>query len=229
MLCTLLNSHPDILCHHELFNPRGIFYALDRRDGSIDLGTVADRDRDPLSFLETIWRFPDDASCIGFKMTRGQDAAVMAQLLSDVGIAKIVLRRANRVRTFVSELVAQTTDRWECYDADDLPPTIDTLRVEVEQLHAHARLNAEFYDYVSDHLRTSGQAFLEVMYERLLVSAEQRRLLQFLGVTATDELLAPRSVKQNHRELHELISNFAEVERALRHSEYLEELRDRCT
>ena len=38
MLCTLLGSHEDVLCHHELFNPRGVFYALELRDGSFDLG-----------------------------------------------------------------------------------------------------------------------------------------------------------------------------------------------
>ena len=28
MLCTLLGSHRDVLCHHELFNPDGAYYAL---------------------------------------------------------------------------------------------------------------------------------------------------------------------------------------------------------
>ena len=37
MLCTLLDSHPAILCHHELFNPRGIFYALGLRGAGFAL------------------------------------------------------------------------------------------------------------------------------------------------------------------------------------------------
>ena len=44
-LCTLLNSHPEILCHHEVYNPSAIFYALEYRGGSLDLGTIDDRDR----------------------------------------------------------------------------------------------------------------------------------------------------------------------------------------
>ena len=51
MLCTLLGSHRDVLCHHELFNPDGAFYALELRDGSFDLGGIGERDRDPLAFL----------------------------------------------------------------------------------------------------------------------------------------------------------------------------------
>ena len=41
MLCTLLGSHEDVLCHHELFNPRGVYYALELRDGTFDLGGIA--------------------------------------------------------------------------------------------------------------------------------------------------------------------------------------------
>ena len=55
LLCTLLNSHPEVLCHHEVFNPRGIFYALTHRDGSFSVGSVAERQRDPLGFLERLW------------------------------------------------------------------------------------------------------------------------------------------------------------------------------
>ena len=51
-LCTLLNSHPEILCHHEVYNPSAIFYALDLRDGTIELGTRDERDWRPLEFLE---------------------------------------------------------------------------------------------------------------------------------------------------------------------------------
>ena len=40
MLCTLLGSHPDVLCHHELFNPTGVYYALELRDTPFDLGTI---------------------------------------------------------------------------------------------------------------------------------------------------------------------------------------------
>jgi len=58
LLCGLLNAHPDILCHHGLFNPGGVHWARDRR-GS---GGVADRDRDPVAFLDSVWASGGDAS-----------------------------------------------------------------------------------------------------------------------------------------------------------------------
>ena len=36
-LCSLLNSHPEILCHHELFHPKGIYLAYGYKDGRLDL------------------------------------------------------------------------------------------------------------------------------------------------------------------------------------------------
>lgn len=50
LLCTLLHSHSEILCHHEVFNPSGIYYALEYRDGSLNLGTIDEREQAPLSF-----------------------------------------------------------------------------------------------------------------------------------------------------------------------------------
>lgn len=40
MLCAILDWHPAVLCHHELFNPTGIYYALPLRDGDFSLGTL---------------------------------------------------------------------------------------------------------------------------------------------------------------------------------------------
>jgi hypothetical protein len=48
LLCTLVGSHADVLCHHELFNPGGIYYALPLRNGGFSLGTIEERDADPL-------------------------------------------------------------------------------------------------------------------------------------------------------------------------------------
>ena len=92
LLCTLLNSHQEILCHHEIFNPSGIFYVLDHRDGSLDLGTLEDRDRRPLEFLDRLWRHDLDFPCVGFKMTRGQDERVLEAVLADRQVCKVLLR-----------------------------------------------------------------------------------------------------------------------------------------
>src|SRR5438105_14018860 len=87
MLCAMLGSHPSILCHHEIFNPKGVRLALALRDTGFTLGTVTEREQDPLEFLERIWRNPCDKHCIGFKLTHRQNELVYRKLLSDNSIA----------------------------------------------------------------------------------------------------------------------------------------------
>ena len=67
LLCTLLNSHPEILCHHEVFNPQGIFLALSHRDQVQQFGDMTDRDQEPLAFLESVWDSGANHRCVGFK------------------------------------------------------------------------------------------------------------------------------------------------------------------
>ena len=226
LLCTLLNSHPEVLCHHELFNPEGIFYALDYRDGSLDLGSMAERDRESFGFLQRVWVNNQGASCVGFKMTRGQNDAVMRGLIEDSGVLKIVLYRKNRIKTFVSEQVARQTDQWEAYAGDELVTDVPKLRVDVESLKAHADLNGRFYDEIRRALQTKQQPCIEMFYENIFSGSEHSRVLEFLGVEASQVSLVHSSVKQNDSDLRSRIENFHELELALEGSDYLAELYD---
>ena len=226
LLCTLLNSHPEVLCHHELFNPNGIFYALEYRDGSLDLASMQERDREPFSFLQRVWEHPQGASCVGFKMTRGQDATVMQGLIEDSGVLKILLTRRNRLKTFVSEQIARQTDRWDVYAGDSLATSTSTLHVDVESFKAHCELNERFYQDIRHALQAGQQPWIETAYEEILAAPEHVRLLEFLGVETTDARLAQSSIKQSDSDLRTHIENFRELELAFQGSEYLAELYD---
>ena len=225
-MCTLLNSHPEVLCHHELFNPDGIFYALDYRDGSLHFGSEGERDRAPFEFLQRVWENTEGASCVGFKMTRGQNDTVMRDLIEDSGVLKVVLYRKNRLKTFVSELIARQMDQWEVYAEDELAVETPKLHVDVESLKAHCDLNERFYDGIQQLLQTKQQPFIEMVYENIFTRSEHIRLLEFLGVAATQVRLAHSSIKQNDSDLRSLIENFQELELNLEGSEYLAELHD---
>src|SRR5262249_13206039 len=145
MLCSMLNSHPHILCHHELFNPEGIHLALDHRNGEIAVGSLQDRDRDPGGFLERIWAHCCGAHAIGFKVNRGQSENVFRRLLTDPAIRKIVLIRRNRVETFLSETIAQDTGRWESYEFSARSTAVARATVEKHRLFDHVATNAAYY------------------------------------------------------------------------------------
>jgi hypothetical protein len=215
LLCTLLNSHPDIVCHHEVFNPQGIFYALEYRDAPPDLGTREDRDREPLEFLAHLWREDWGVPHVGFKMTRGQDERILTAVLEDRDIRKIVLRRANPLRTYVSELISRETGKWEAYRPTELPVNRPRVRVNLEEFRSHVDANNAFYRRLEDVLERSGQVWHAASYECLFSRREHQRQLVFLGVNRSLLPLAPRSIRQNPESLRDLVSNYRELESAL--------------
>jgi hypothetical protein len=229
MLCTLLGSHPDVLCHHELFNPDGPYYALDLRDDSFHLGDAAERDRDPLAFLDRAWSADLGHSHVGFKMTHRQNEVVLDAVLGDASVRKIVLRRGNRIRTYVSRLISEETNQWEVDSEADLVRDQPRVHVDVEALRRSIDENERYYDDVEGLLRATAQRYLGVSYERLVEGGERTRLLEYLGLPEPDRAataLSVRSVRQNPAPLRELVVNFAELERALAGTELAAELEE---
>jgi hypothetical protein len=225
LLCTLLNSHPEILCHHELFNPRGIFYALDFRNGSLDFGSLRERDADPFGFLNRVWQVSNDCRCVGFKMTRDQAAQVLGKVLNDSTVKKIIVRRRNRLKTLVSELIAEATDRWELYNLEK-KTTLPKVLVDVDQLITHAAQNKTFYDRIFGTLKSSNQSNITLEYETLFSESQQKKTLTYLGVESVDFRLTPLSVKQTPKDLRMVLSNFSELDRKLSGTEFHRELHD---
>jgi hypothetical protein len=229
MLCTLLGSHPEILCHHEVFNPDGAFYALELRDGSFDLGGIEQRNRDPLAFLERVWSADLGHSHVGFKMTHRQNETVLDTVLRDADVRKIVLRRQNRVRTFVSQRISEETGQWEVYREADLVSQRPRVHVDVGALRKSIAENEGYYGEVERLLEATGQLFVRVSYERLVVErdVECTRVLEFLGLPEADRAAATlriRGVRQNPASLRELITNYAELEHALAGTRLAEDL-----
>jgi len=213
LLCTLIDSHPDALCHHELFNPRGVFTALDLRDTATPLHDIAARERDPVAYLARVWRDARGHACVGFKMTPEQHPDILRTVLEDSRTAKIVLRRNNPLRALVSERIAEITGRWEAYAGEtDLAPH-PRIHVERDELDRHVRQVDAFYGSLTDAMRRSGQHWLELRYESLFDAEEQQRLCAFLGLSP--RALQARSVRQNPEPLECLLDNADALRRSL--------------
>lgn len=227
LLCTLLNSHPEILCHHEIFNPRGVRYAVTHRDGTFDLGSVEERQRDPLSFLDRVWGARCGHQCVGFKMTPAQEEQILQHVLARQSIKKIVLRRRNRIKTYVSVQISQRLDEWEVYDHGQLTRERPKIRVEVAQLREHIKSNERFYQQIGESLMRWPNSLIEVEYEALMTQELHRRLLDFLAVTPADSKLNASSIKQNSANLEDLVSNFTELADALKGTDLEKELHSR--
>jgi LPS sulfotransferase NodH len=222
-LCTLLDSHPEILCHHEIFNPEGVHFAQSRRDGELDFGTLEDRDRNPLQVLDLVWRESLGHRVVGFKINRGQESRVLRRVLEDRDVLKIVIRRMNCIRTFVSEQIAEITGRWESNPGSEVSRELISIQVDPAELRQHVLLNQRYYHEIYRSLAALGQTALEVCYEDLGCRRVHRRALAFLGATPSVQLQTGTR-KQSIAELHELIANFDDLERALRGSDLEKDL-----
>ena len=228
LLCTLLDSHPEILCHHEVYNPRGIFVALAHRDHAeiFGLGTLEERDRAPLEFLEKIWKTGASYHCVGFKWTRRQNEEVLSALVADSAVRKIVLRRRNRLKTFVSEKIAEQIDEWEVYSTAALRQPRPKIVFDAAEFEAHTETNERLYERLESLLVRHGQPFCTTHYEELFEPDEQRRLLEFLQVDDPATPLRAAAIKQNPTDLRDLIANYDDCCAYAREKGFEEELKD---
>lgn len=223
-LCTLLNSHPDILCHHEIFNPKEVFYALPLRNTSFHLATVAERDQHPLEFLSRVWEQSRGNACVGFKMTHRQNLIVFNTILADPHIEKIVLKRKNRIKTHVSKLIAEHRGIWEYYGEFTLPKHPTRICIDLDRLHQDIEFNNNYYAEIETRLHQTHQASCVVTYEDLDQKNTQERILSFLGLPY--QQLHGSSRKQNPDDLRLIVENFDRLTQQLQGTELLKELQD---
>jgi LPS sulfotransferase NodH len=225
-LCSLLDSHPEILCHHELFNPKKIIYSVSWHGRETGLGTPAERDADPLGFLGRLWSLEVPEQIVGFKWNLGQEPRIFDAVAADRDVRKLLLVRGNRLRTYVSEAIAQTLGQWESYPWSKFRRNALQIEVDPEALRRHVERNERHYETIRSRVRGSGQPLLELTYEKLAEVGEQSRALEFLGAAPTATGLTGATERQNPAPLDRLISNFDDLAAALRGSDLERDVRE---
>ncbi len=225
MLSSLLNSHTAVLCHHELYNPNGIFYALPLRGTDFQLAAnTQQRDQAPLAMLSRVWANHLGHDCVGFKMTHRQNQAVFHFVLNDTRVKKIVLKRRNEVKTHVSKLIAEQSGVWEDYGVntnstttnsvttsrreEELTPAnnAEKVTVNMDLLQQDVAFNRAFYQQLSQQLSASKQTYLEVHYECLVERETHKEILDYLQLPY--QALTTPSRKQNPTDVSQKISNY---------------------
>jgi LPS sulfotransferase NodH len=147
--------------------------------------------------------------------------------LNDQEVKKIVLRRNNHVKTFVSKLISEETGQWEAYSESELIKARPKVTVDWPALREFIAFNDAYYGEIESALESSHQTFLRVTYENLFSDEERLMILKFLGVTPDAYVQRVESIKQNSSDLRNLVANFAELEAMLQGSGLEAELR--CT
>lgn len=239
LLCGMLNKHPEILCHHEIFNPQKIYYSkdfhqlyggnqeLDRQDlisGKVGLSSKLNRNLEPEKFILKIWQHNFDFPTVGFNLFPSHIPNAAMSLVKDKEVRKILLRRRNKVKCYVSRAIARKTGRWDSYKKSASTKKTNPVQVKVNPNHllSWSRRYDRYFETMSQSLTESGQSFLELTYEDLVGSqgdTVKANLLNFIGVAPQIEYLQPPLKKQNSDQLTDLIINFAELKNQLLGSE----------
>ncbi|MCA1778443.1 MAG: hypothetical protein LC637_03385 [Xanthomonadaceae bacterium] len=222
MLCGLLNTHSDCVCHHELFNPKGVRLALHLRNPEPNLAGLPDRQAKPLAFMQAVMERWPGLHATGMKMTGIQDRHAFAHILATVTMRKILLKRCNTLRELVSHKIAEQLNQWEVYDGDMLVHHRPRVTVEVDELERRARVNQQHYQSIVKRLQADRQEYLEVSYERLLGNDRHTTIagvLDFLELSPSDDLELV-SVRQNPQPLNELLENYDQLRHRLSDTVY---------
>lgn len=242
-LCTMLNNHPDILCHQELFNPGRIFYARDFHTllnggseegatpwedliyGKGDFSTKGQRDLDPEKFLMRIWQHSYDYRAVGFNLFPTHVPNMAPSLWQDEEVKKILLIRKNKVKSYVSRAIARKTNVWADYSNKSSKPEKTkqpTVKVNVQNLISWSRKYDEYFQYLRCELDRLGQPFFEVTYEELVGESSdyvKERMLDFIGIPPKVDTLQPLNKRQSSKKLSALVSNYDELEKGLKGTE----------
>jgi LPS sulfotransferase NodH len=213
MLQTALQQHPQLQCHGELFNPK---QTPDKRRWA--RGTL------PAVYVQRLLtEAPEGIRRVGF-IGHYQQVRRDTRILPALRQAKphvIILYRKNMLAQYVSHVIARRTRRWTTTAP---APTTQKVIVTPAGAFGYFRENRR---WIEDDKRAWRQyPQLVVTYEDLLQHWDDvmQRIFAFLEVPP--QPVAPVTCRQEHRRLSEIITNYADLSRALRRTEFARFLKE---
>jgi LPS sulfotransferase NodH len=221
-LHTLLNSHPAVVCHGELFNRKAIYSALrpwPEISTAGKLATLLARNAAPRRFLDDhilqsrkAW---PEANAIGFKLFPYHSRRILRYVCTSQTYEVIYLKRNNRVLQYASDRIARRTNAWTSTAPGSQGGETEKVDFSMRDFSRYVARLDRYDTVVSSAL--GDKPFLEIVYEDMdrSLSAIQERL----GIEALNALRSPVQ-KQNPDNWVERFSNPDRVLEALSSTEW---------
>lgn len=212
----LLDSHPLITCHGELFGENLSTLAAPGSEDHQRL--LAERERDPVGFAMHRAFAPTGAAAVGFKilyqqlLTRWPGLLDALRRAQDVRVIHLV--RRNGIKRFMSEYFVGTVTGKNVYFQDEPLPRIEPVIVPatilLDRLCEERRQSARIRELFAGH------RCHEIAYEDSLDDngPALRAVQEFLGVPPAGLTAPIRKILPD--DLRQLIANFDEVAAAVR-------------
>jgi len=209
-LTSLLNLSPNLICHYELFHKRNIYYGFGDKampDPSSSDISLKNRDRDPLFFLDDVRNRSLSYDCIGFNLFPGHSEKILDYSLKETFMKKVVLRRKDVLKNFISYKIAQKTGVWNSRKQKE---HVDKKIIfDKKEFIDHVVANEAFYRSVESFLEVGKHEYFTLYYEQLLESDKCfYDLLEYLGASSDIQHNREKFKKQNPEPLSLLVENF---------------------
>lgn len=209
LLCTMLDAHPEILCHHEIFNPHLLGYARSLNQTDFSIGTMEERQENPIEIYNRIWENHLGFDCVGFKLCWRQHEEIFYHVLKDKTVKKVILKRQDQFRSFVSLLMARKTGEWVVYNDETINHQPTKVFVNPAEFQEFIAFNQAYHSEMEELLETSNQDWFDLAYEEMFEFMTLKKLSNFLEVSPHFvEKMRPGTKKINGVEIEDLVENF---------------------
>ncbi|MCU0525786.1 MAG: sulfotransferase [Elainella sp. Prado103] len=230
LLTSYLQSHPDILCHGEIYAPSHVNdllgrYSIRNRPGTgLDQALLHYRNTHPYHFLYKIAWDTQGRKVAGFKLKHDElvqprMARVRHIVQEDQDIKIIHLRRQNSLARYLSWYVVNhvtgVTMRLEGQEIPVVKP------VRLQPLECLANFEETDRQYSFFQKLFTGHPIYEVSYEELVSQRSQTILAEiqaFLGIS--QQVMTTRMLKLSSDNLNEAIENFDELKDFFKGTKY---------
>jgi hypothetical protein len=213
-----LNNHSQILCHYELFHPRGPFFGF--ADKGIDSAAfekkwdVRRRDQEPFVFLADLLETHQGEEALGYNIFPGHNQAILKGSLLDVHQKKIILRRKDLLKSYISGRLANKTGVWVCENERDLDNMKDAkVHFLRDEFLSYLLRIFNYYNYLETVLGVTRQNFLTVYYEDVMQDRDAtfNKIFTFLNVRQETLDKKSKFIKQSPDDLELLVDNYQDM------------------
>ena len=177
-----LNSHDQVFCDNELFNPHQIC-----RHGFNETAIEGLRYRNakPQRFWEEFYysEFAERQKAIGFNFMLGHDHEILARILDDVGLKILFLTRDNKLAQYSSFQIALGSQNWSSVEgARGASEAVSRLRFDFRSFEQWLQGVLTYESLFLRLIDMLGRGCLRLEYRRLLRPETHQILSEYLGV-----------------------------------------------
>lgn len=218
LFCSLLNSHPQILCFYEMFHKEAIHYGPYNYE-NYDFGSMEERDRDPMAFLLKTFSAVHGFKAVGIKMFNNHNNVVLRGMIRTRKVKKIILRRKAALHAFTSLMMARRNREYILLNnKESKNQKKSNIQINVDSFKTYVASMDRYYRQIQKQVGRQVHADLDYV-DVANNTAKFKSVFSFLSVDDSERLEAVTK-KQNYKRLEERIINFDEVVQSLTGTKY---------